>query len=183
MKFTISSSSNDLIDVKYKESAKRLLNYLVTIDDAELNWGSCSISIMGLCYDAFKKVNKPMHGYTTKKYADDINNLPEANHKIYDTTYDLKKEILYDADVVIMLAGGSGTISEFFSHLEEIRSNDADKLLIVWNEDHSFDTTFDLINDLVNRKFNNESIYNYFKVANNLEEFKEILKQNNFIGK
>lgn len=178
MKFTISSSSNDSIDVKYKESANHLLDYIVTIPGAELNWGSCSISIMGLCYEAFKKANLPMHGYTSSKYADDINNLPEANHKIYDTTYDLKKEILYDGDIIIMLAGGTGTISEFFGHLEEIRSNDADKLLIVWNEDHSFDSTLELIKDLVNRKFNNDSIYNYFKVANNVEEFKNILKEN-----
>lgn len=178
MKFTISSSSNDSIDVKYKKSANHLLDYLVTIPGAELNWGSCSISIMGLCYEAFKKASLPMHGYTSSKYADDIDNLPEANHKIYDTTYDLKKEILYDGDIIVMLAGGTGTISEFFGHLEEIRSNDADRLLIVWNEDHSFDSTLELIKDLVNRKFNNDSIYNYFKVANNVEEFKNILKEN-----
>ena len=77
-----------------------------------------------------------------------------------------------------MLAGGTGTISEFFGHLEEIRSNDADRLLIVWNEDHSFDSTLAVIEDLVNRKFNNESIYNYFRVANNVSEFESILKEN-----
>ena len=72
MKFTISSSSNDLIDEKYKISAQHLLDYLVTIPNAELNWGSCSISIMGLCYDTFLKAGKPIHGYTSSKYADDI---------------------------------------------------------------------------------------------------------------
>lgn len=178
MKFTISSSSNDSIDEKYKKSSKKLLDYIVKIPNAELNWGSCSISIMGLCYDTFKKAGLPMHGYTSSKYADDIKNLQDADHKIYDTTYDLKKEILYDGDIIIMLAGGTGTISEFFSHLEEIRSNDANKLLIVWNEDHSFDSTLEVIKDLINRKFNNESIYNYFKVATTVEEFEKILKEN-----
>lgn len=177
MKFTISSSSNNSIDVKYKESAKHLLDYLVTIPGAELNWGSCSVSIMGLCYEAFKSKGLPMHGYTSIKYADDIANLPEANHKIFDTTLDLKKEILNDGDVIIMLAGGTGTISEFFAYLEEIRSNDANKLLIIWNEDNTFDSTLNLIKDLVERKFNNESIYNFFEVANNVEEFKNILKE------
>lgn len=176
MKFTISSSSNDSIDVKYKESAKKVLDYLVSIPGAELNWGSCSISIMGLCYEAFKEAGLPMHGYTSSKYADDINNLPEADHKIFETTYDLKREILHDADIIIMLAGGTGTVSEFFSHLEEIRSNDANKLLIVWNEDHNFDSALEVIKDLVNRKFNNDSIYSYFKVANNIEELKKIIE-------
>lgn len=178
MKFTISSSSNDLIDEKYKISAGHLLDYLVTIPNAELNWGSCSISIMGLCYDTFLKAGKPIHGYTSRKYADDINNLPNADHKIFDTTYDLKKNILYDADVIICLAGGTGTISEFFAHLEEIRSNDADRLLIIYDEDHHFDSTLAVIKDMIDRKFNNESIYNYFKVAHNVEEFKNILKEN-----
>ena len=177
MRFTISSSSNDSIDNKYKESAKEILDYITSLPNAELNWGSCSISIMGLCYEYFKNKNLPMHGYTTSKYADDIENLKDADHKIFNTTYDLKKEILYDADIILMLAGGTGTISEFFSHLEEIRSNDADKLLIIWNKDHSFDSTLNLIDDLIKRNFNNESIYNYFKVANNIEEFKNILKE------
>lgn len=178
MKFTISSSSNDSIDNSYKESARKLLKYLVTLNNAELCWGSCSISIMGICYEEFKNAGKPIHGYTSSKYKDDINNLPAADHKIFDTTYDLKSNILYDADVIICLAGGTGTISEFFAHLEEIRSNDADKLLIIYNEDHHFDSTLELIRDLVNRNFNNESIYNYFKVANSVEEFASILKEN-----
>ena len=176
MKFTISSSSNNAIDEKYKISAQHLLDYLVTLDNAELNWGSCSISIMGLCYDAFKKANKPMHGYSSSKYADDINNLPDADHKIFKTTYELKQNILYDADIIICLAGGTGTISEFFGHLEEIRSNDANKLLIIYDEDHHFDSTLTLIDDLIERKFNNSSIYDYFKIAHNVDEFKQILK-------
>lgn len=181
MKFTISSSATDLIDDKYKESAKHLLDYLVTIGDAELNWGSGSISIMGMCYEIFDKAHKPIHGYTTKKYVDDIENLPNADHQIFDTTYDLKKHILYDADVVICLAGGTGTISEFFAHLEEIRSNDANKLLVVYDENHHFDSTLKLIEDLVSRSFNSESIYNYFRVAHNIDEFKKILIENQII--
>lgn len=182
MKFTISSSSNELIDEKYKKSSQNLLDYLVTLDGTELNWGSGSVSIMGLCYEVFKKANKPMHGYTSAKYADDIENLPEADHKIFDTTYDLKKNILYDADVVVMLPGGTGTVSEFFGHLEEIRSNDANKLLIIYDENHHFDTTLALVDDLVERKFNSESIYNYFKIAHNVTEFEQILKDNGFIN-
>lgn len=175
MKFTISSSSNDSIDEKYKESAQHLLDYLVTIDNAELNWGSCSISIMGQCYETFKKANKKVHGYTSRKYADDINNLQEADHKIFETTYDLKREIFYDADIIICLAGGTGTVSEFFAHLEEIRSNDQEKLLIIYDENHHFDSTLNVIDDLVERNFNNSSIYDFFKVAHNIEEFKTII--------
>ena len=46
------------IDDKYKEAAQHLVDYLVTLDNVELNWGSCSVSIMGICYDTFLKHNK-----------------------------------------------------------------------------------------------------------------------------
>ncbi len=181
MKITISSSSNNNIDEKYKISAKKLLDYLVTLPNVELNWGSCSTSIMGLCYDTFKMSGLPINGYTTSKYAADLENLTYAKHKMFNTTYDLKKQLFYDGDIIIVLFGGSGTISEFFAYLEENRSNDANKLLIVWNEGHFFDLTLEVIKDFVNKKFNDESIYDYFKVANNLEEFKSILKENKVI--
>ena len=173
MRFTISSSSSENIDNAYKESAQHLLDYLVTIDNAELNWESRSTSIMGQCFDTFKKAGKEVYGYTTSKYTDDLKNLPNCEHRVYGTTYELKKEIFDDADVIICLAGGTSTISEIFSHLEEIRSNDQDKLLVIYDENHHFDTTLNLIKDLIERKFNDESIYNYFKVANNVDEFKK----------
>ena len=176
MKITICSSSNETIDEKYKESSPHLLDYLVKIKNSELNWGSCSISIMGQCYYTFKKNSKKINGYTTKKYEEDIKNLPNASHTIFDTTFDLKKNIFNDADIIICLPGGTGTISEFFAYLEEIRSNDINKMLILYDENHHFDTTLKLIDDLIERNFNNKSIYNYFKIAHNINEFEKIIK-------
>lgn len=132
---------------------------------------------MGLCYDTFLKFHRPMHGYTSSKYAFEIKSLPEAQHQIYEDTFMLKKNIFNDADFVVFLPGGTGTISEFFAYLEEVRSNDIKKTLILYNEYHHFDAMLSLIKDMVLRKFNNESIYDYFVVANNLEEFKEIFKK------
>lgn len=177
MKFTISSSSNDRIDEKYKKSAKNLLNYLVSLENSELCWGSGSSSIMGLCYDAFSKSGKNIYGYTSSKYIDDIENLPLAKHRVFDTTFDLKKNIFNDADVVICLPGGTGTISEFFAYLEEIRSNDIDKLLVLYDENHHFKSTVDLINDLVERDFNSDTIHSYYEVAHDVDEFGDILSR------
>ena len=179
MRITISAASNDKVGKEYLEAAKHLLDYLVTLDNVELNWGSCSVSVMGECYKAFKKAGKVMHGYTTSKYKDDIDNLPDADHKIFNNTFDLKTGFFYDADIIICLAGGTGTVSEFFSDLEELRSNDQEKLLILYDENHHFDTTLNLIEDLINRNFNTNAIYDYFKVAHNVEEFKTIINEYN----
>ena len=144
MRVTISSSSSEIIDDKYKESAIKVCDYLAE-NGWDLNWGSGSISIMGICYDEFNKYNRKMYGYTSSKYADDIDNLPNATHKIFDTTFDLKKNIFTDADLVLLLPGGTGTISEFFAYLEEVRSNDVNKDLVIYNENHHFDSTIALI--------------------------------------
>ncbi|MBR5662157.1 MAG: LOG family protein [Bacilli bacterium] len=172
MRVTISSSSNDSIDDIYKKESYKLIEYLAQ-KGCDLNWGSGSISIMGLCYDGFSKFNRNIYGYTTKKYQDDIDNLPNAKHTVYDDTFDLKKYIYNDADLIICLPGGTGTVSEFFAYLEESRSNDNPKDIILYNVNHQFDSTIKLIDYLVENKFNSSSIYNYFKVINNLEEFDE----------
>ena len=89
MRVTISSSSNESIDDIYKVESLKLIEYLAQ-KGCDLNWGSGSISIMGLCYDGFSKYNRNIYGYTTKKYQDDIENLPKAKHTVYDDTFDLK---------------------------------------------------------------------------------------------
>ncbi len=176
MRVTISSSSSEIIDDKYKESAIKVCDYLAE-NGWDLNWGSGSISIMGICYDEFNKYNRKIYGYTSSKYADDIENLPNATHKIFDTTFDLKKNIFTDADLVLLLPGGTGTISEFFAYLEEVRSNDINKDLVLYNEDHHFDSTIALIDDLVKRDFNRNNIYDYFKVVNSFDEFKKYIDE------
>lgn len=172
MKVTISSSSNDLIDENYKKASAELTDFLAS-NDCDLNWGSGSSSIMGICYEQFLKHNRKMYGYTSSKYSDDIANLPQAKHTIFEDTLLLKKNIFTDADMVICLPGGTGTISEFFAYLEEIRSNDINKPLVLYNVDGHFDSTIALINDLIRRNFNSDSIFDYFTYVNNLTEFKQ----------
>ena len=173
MRVTISSSSSELINDEYKKSATLVTEFLAS-NDCDLNWGSGSISIMGICYDSFVKMQRMIYGYTSLKYADDTKNLPNATHSVFETTFDLKKNIFNDADLIVMLPGGTGTISEFFAYLEEIRSNDRNIPLILYNENKHFDSTIALIDDLVKRNFNSDSIYRYFKIANSFEEFKTL---------
>ncbi len=178
MRVAISSSSNELINNEYKEDAVKVCDFLAS-NGCDLNWGSGSISIMGICYNEFVKYNRNIYGYTSPKYVYELEDLPKAKHNIYDTTFDLKKNIFNDADFIVLLPGGTGTISEFFAYLEEVRSNDVNKTLIIFNKNHHFDSTLALIDDLVKRNFNSNTIYNFFKVANTFEEFKEIFYELN----
>lgn len=176
MKIAICSSSNDSIDEKYKEAARKVTRYLAE-QGHDLVWGSGSVSIMGICYEEFSKQKRNIYGFTSEKYVDDIENLPLAMHKVEKDTFDLKKSMFENADVILFLAGGTGTVSEFFTDLEEVRSNDKNKALIAYNEDHSFDMILALIEDLISKNFNSPSIYDYFKVANNMDELRQIFSE------
>lgn len=173
MKILISSSQNENIDEKYKESAHRITSFLADQGDT-LVWGSGCRSIMGICYEEFAKKDCKILGYTTKKYVDEIELLPKATHVVCKDTFDLKKVLFDEADLLIMLPGGTGTVSELFAYIEEIRSNDRNKTLIIYDEFGHFNKVFELIDDMIARNFNSESIYDYIKVVHNMDEFKKI---------
>ena len=173
MKVLISSSSNDNIDEKYKESAHRVTEFLAK-EKNTLVWGSGNRSIMGICYEEFNKQNCEMLGFTNAKYVDEIKDLPNAKHTVLDDTFLLKKKMFDEADLVLVLPGGTGTVSELFTYLEEVRSNDVDKTLVVYDEYGHFDKVMELIEDLIVRRFNSNSIYDYLHIAHNLDEFKTI---------
>ena len=177
MKILISSSQNENIDEKYKESARNLCSFLAS-ENNTLVWGSGCRSIMGIAYKEFAKKDCEILGYTTKKYVDEIELLPKAKHTVMEDTFDLKKVLFNEADMIIVLPGGTGTISELFTYLEEVRSNDVNKTLVVYDEYGHFKKTIELIEDLIVRRFNSNSIYEYLHVAHNLEEFKTIYGKN-----
>lgn len=173
MRVTISSSSRDGISNLYKDESRKTIEYLAE-QGCELNWGSGKFGIMGICYDEFSKKGSKIHGYTTSKYAFELEDLPNAEHEIFDDTFDLKKRIFSDGDIILCLPGGTGTISEFYSYLEEIRSNDKAQELIVCNYNGWFNKVYDSIKNLIENGFNDESIFKYFKVVNTHEEFVEL---------
>ena len=157
MRVTISSSSSTTIDQKYYDESRKVLEYLAD-KGFDLNWGSADYSIMGLCYEVFRDKGRNIYGYTSEKYKDDIERLPAATHTVYNDTFDLKKNIFNDADLVLILPGGTGSVSEFFAYLEEIRSNDKNTKLVVYNVDGQYDCIRVLIDSLIEKGFNKTSI-------------------------
>jgi len=174
MKIAIGASASNTIDEKYKEEAIKITSYLASCG-YDLIWGSGINSLMGICYDESAKQNRRIYGYTTKKYIDYIKDLPKAEHFVCEDTFELKKELFNNSDIILCLAGGIGTISEFFSFLEEIRSNDISKLLILYDENNHYDKLIDLINDMVIRTFNKENTLDFFKVVYSLSELEKVL--------
>ena len=91
----------------------------------------------------------------------------------------MKKELFNDADLIVCLPGGLGTISELYSYIEEIRSNDKKTKLILYNINHYYDIVLTTLNHLIEEKFASSNILDYFKVVNNYEDFIKTIEDNN----
>jgi hypothetical protein len=177
MNSAIISSSSDNIDEYYLSIARSVSHYLAS-NEFNLVYGGCSSSMMGICYQEFSKQNRTIYSFTTQKYTDDIPNLPLAKHYIRETTFDLKKSIFENSDIIIALAGGIGTLSEILAFVEENRSNDKDVPIIIYDEDNYYDYLFKQLKLIKDKNFTS-NIDDLIIVTHNMEEFKE--KIENFI--
>ena len=175
MKVSISSSSRKDIDGYYCDVARKVSDYLAN-NNFDLIYGGCSTSMMGACYEEFKKNDRKIYIYTTELYADDLNNLEYDDCEICKTTFDLKKRMFYDSDVVLILQGGPGTLAELFAFMEEKRSNEQyDKPLIVYDDNNFYDNVFAVLDEMIKNKFVGQNIYDFIHVVHNMDELKEAI--------
>lgn len=172
MRILIISSSRDEVNEKYLELGNIVGNKLRDLN-LELNFGAASTGIMGRYKNYFRTVNS----YTVKKYVDDLRNINSTKEYILDTTFDRTKNLYTDSDIILVLPGGTGTLAEIFSILEENRSIDNPKPMYIYNYDHYYDNVINIIDKCITNKFNDKSIYNYFYVSDNLDELIDKIKE------
>ena len=170
MKIGIISSSSEEIDEKYKNTATEIAHYLAE-DNNELLFGGCSNSMMGRCYQEFINNNCKVTAYTTEKYVSDLVNLPYAESVVCDSTFDVKKNMFNDSDVIVALPGGIGTVSEIYSYIEEVRSNDKKKFIEIYNQDGYYLPLIEQLKIMVMQNFLSSDVFDYFKVSHDINEF------------
>lgn len=179
MDVLIISSSREEIDDYYKSVAKSISQYLAK-NDCNLIFGASSNSMMGICYEEFQKNERNIYAFTTKKYTDDLKNLPAAKQYICNSTFEMKQRMFENADMIVCLPGGIGTFSELLSFLEEKRSNDKETPIIIYDENNYFKELMYLFDSSIVTKFTSESIYDYFDIAKNKIEFEDLFMNKSY---
>ena len=165
----IITSASDEVNANYKSIAKDVSIWLANMD-YNLVFGASSTSMMGECYNAFLNYGKKIYAVTTKHYQDDLKNLEYAKPLICETTFDMKKRIYENSDVIVMLPGGIGTFSEFFSFLDENRQREEKVPIEIYDEDGFYLPLIETLQLLVINKFADASILDSFKVSHDKEE-------------
>ena len=71
---------------------------------------------------------------------------------------------------------GTGSLSEIFACLEEYRTLDSNKRLILYNDDGFYDDLISSIGKLIELGFNDKSILEKIEIVNTIDELKERMK-------
>ena len=171
MNILICTSSREEIDKEYLLLAENIGKELTKLN-LNLIFGAASTGMMGKIEKHFKNINS----YTVEKYTNDLKNIHSSKEYIIETTMDRTKEMYKEADVILLLPGGTGTIAEFFSILEENRSINNPKPFLIFNYNGYYNKIFEIIDTCIKNNFNDKEIYNYFEVCNNFEEILKKIK-------
>ena len=165
----IAGSSYDTIDSKYLSVAKEV-SKLIAKDNTLVNGGIPSgipnNSMMGIYLKSFSN-----HKYlTVTKYANNLTLEEQEKTKIYKQTMDRTKEIYNISDILLFLPGGLGTLAELFGMIEEKRTNNDNKKIIIYNYNNYYDNILNHLTKISNEKFTNKDDYQNFIIVNNTND-------------
>lgn len=118
--------------------------------------------------------SRKIYLYTLKLYNEEVDK--DINCMYLDTTFDRTKEIYNNSDKILFLPGGTGSLSEILSMLEEKRTINSDKEIIIYNQDGYYYDLIKFITKLIKNKFNDISILNYIKIFNDKDDLIKYLE-------
>lgn len=164
MKVFIGCSSHIDIDNKYIEDAKYIANKLSNKYDLVIG-GIMDNGMLGTVYKEFINNNKKIYLYTLELYKEDISKY-KVDCKYLENTFERTNRLYNEADKILILPGGSGTFSEIFSMLEDNRTIDSNKEIIIYNQDNYYSIILELLMKSIKHNFNDISIMDRLKVFN-----------------
>lgn len=160
----ISSSSHTDIDKKYIDSVDNITKELS--NNFNLNIGIYMEDGMpGKIINNFLNNKRKVTVYTMELYKEDFSNF-KGDYKYLDSTFTRTNTIYDESDIILILPGGSGTLGELFSMLEENRTIKTDKEIIIYNINNYYDDLIKFLVKAINNRFNDNTILNYIRVFN-----------------
>ncbi len=178
MKLFIGCSSVDFME---KEKYRHLLNPLLDIDKLEVILGGATSGLMQLVYQMCKEKKVPITFVVHQTYQEETENYVHQQVLAASTTMDRSKYCYQKSDFCLFLNGGIGTFCEFFSFLEEKRTaKDENYPIYIYNEDHSFDVLYQLLEDMEQRKVaSRKDLFELCEFIDSQEELIEKIKNLN----
>ena len=174
MKVFIASAANLEISDSYLKLAKDV-STIFAKNNFDLLFGAANYSMMGECYKTFIEYNRKVYAYTVPKWEKDFKKLKRAKCvRVEDTLLRFKK-LYFKSDFIIILPGGIGTAAELFSSLEEYRSSNSNKVIILVNYNNYYEELIKWIESGIRKGFIAKDLFNSFKIVTNTKEIEKIV--------
>ncbi|MBO6145194.1 MAG: LOG family protein [Bacilli bacterium] len=175
MKIFISCSSSEEINDEYKIVTKYLTEELAKKN--ELVFGCANRGLMGICYNSFKNNNRKVIGVCYEMYKDELNSLELDEVHMVKSLEESNRLLGELSDVILLLPGSYGTLSEFICLLEEKRTGIHNKEIIMFNINGFYNDLINMFNKIYNNVSNKYDFNNLCKVFNTSDEIIEYIKK------
>ena len=174
MKIFVSCSSSNEISEEYKIVSKYLFEEISK--DNDLVFGCTDRGLMGLCYNAFLENKRKIYGVCNEMYKDDLKGL-KLDETMYVNSFEEANIIFSEiSDLILILPGAFGTLSELIDILEEKRVGIHNKNIVLFNINGFYDDLINMFNK-INKKVSNKYDFNSLcKVFTTSDEIIEYIK-------
>ena len=132
MRIFIGCSAKDAVNSEYKVLASDVSTMLAKRGD-KLVFGGSECGMMGKCYFTFRYEGSRVKAIADITDAKEVEALDLDASEITLNTFKRTEMIFESSEVILILPGGIGTFREFLSMLDEKRTKNLDKPIILFN--------------------------------------------------
>lgn len=142
-----------------------------------LVYGAGDVGLMGRVANAVQGAGGTTFGVIPTHLMDwEVGKRDLDSFVITETMHERKKVMFMNADVVVVLPGGAGSLDEFFEALTWRQLKLHDKPLILLNIDGFWDPLRDLLQHVVDSGFAGDNILSFVQVAEDVTALEAMLK-------
>jgi uncharacterized protein (TIGR00730 family) len=159
-------------DPAYLDAAKAL-GRAIASNGWRLVYGAGDIGLMGAVAEAATQSGAPTLGIIPEHLLKREAHLGEAvygDRIVTETMHERKKVMLMNADAVVVLPGGAGSLDEFFEVLTWAQLGLHSKPIVLLNVAGYWDPLIGLIGHVIDRGFANPSLRDLFTLAQSAEQ-------------
>lgn len=176
-KIGIFCSASDSIDKVYFEKAKELGEWMGRHGKV-LIYGGADLGLMDCIAKAVKTADGTVIGIVPSKLEENGRVSPLPDKIIRTRNLSDRKDIMTEeADILVALPGGIGTLDEIFHVMAASSIGYHSKKIIFYNIDGFYDDLLAILRSLHQRHFSRHTLEHYFDVANNFDELTHLLNK------
>ena len=142
-----------------------------------LVYGAGDVGLMGLVAKAAQEGGGKTFGVIPTHLLEwEVGNRDIDSFVITETMHERKKVMFMNADAVVVLPGGGGSLDEFFEALTWRQLGLHDKPIILVNTDGYWDRPIDLVAHIIAEGFAAPSLLSYISIAPDVAELETTLR-------